>query len=728
MKANSILPIRLSFFLFLLAFGTSAYAFELVCPPDETVGCNENIYDLSDFGNAEYKDYSGWHDAGYPTVEYNLNHCDQGTIVRTWTVLNPYANVYVSCSQVITVGDNSSFSENNISWPLTGLEVTGCNPDLSPSALPPGYQEPTWTADACAMIGSSYSDKVFTLSGACKKVVREWELINCCDFNAYTGHGIFKFYQEIDVIAGDLPSITCPSDITVETYDCTGGYVELPELTIPDGDCSDIVQISNDSPFASSGGANASGIYPIGTTEVTYIANYGCSTYPTVCKVNVTVIDATTPTPYCMYGVAIALMGSDTDGDGINDEGMVEVWASDLDKGSYASCDSEATLTFSFSDDPDDNVRLFTCDDVGRNDVEIWVTDEYGRQNYCNTYVRVQNNSANIEDCEDSDEYSTLSGHLKVHYGGHPGEVDVIAKGTAHQGTDELITEFELIEVYTDSFMNSSGVWLYFYETDTIFTETIVTNYPTYETHITSYGGVYTFEDLMHYHDYTIHVQASDESLSRVNLGDLVELRAYLEGIVEFTAYQKLAADMNGDGEITTADYALLQDIVNNVDGATIDTEWHFYDQAVDMENNVDEDHECEEFCKVMDLKEDTYKVNLVGYLLGDITDLEVAGVETVADALQVEEADLAELAMEYSITPNPFSSSIVLNLDKATRGEATFVLKNQAGNPVFTQEMMIDNGSNSVSIDILKPLTAGIYIYEVRTSTEFVTGKILKL
>jgi hypothetical protein len=95
MKANSILPIRLSFLFFLLTFSSGLYAFELVCPADVTIDCNEDIYDLSIYGNAQYKDYSGWHDAGYPTVEYDLNHCDQGDIIRTWTVYNPYGETTV---------------------------------------------------------------------------------------------------------------------------------------------------------------------------------------------------------------------------------------------------------------------------------------------------------------------------------------------------------------------------------------------------------------------------------------------------------------------------------------------------------------------------------------------------------------------------------------------------------------------------------------------------------
>lgn len=727
MKANSILPIRLSFSLLLLTLASYSFAFELNCPADVTVDCNTNIYDLSVYGNAQYKDYSGWHDAGYPTVEYDFNHCDQGEIIRTWTVLNPYANVYVSCSQIITVGDASSFSEANITWPQTGLEVTGCNPDLSPEALPPAYQQPTWTEGPCSLIGVSYSDKTFSLSGACKKVIREWELINCCDFNIYTGHGIFKFFQEIDVIATDLPELTCPTDITVQTHECDGAFVDVDLIEIMESECNDIVQISNNSPFADSNDENASGFYPIGTTEVTFLANFGCSDLPEVCKINITVVDETTPTPYCLYGLSIALMGIDTDNDGTNDEGMVEVWASDLDAGSYASCDGDDQLSFSFSSDISDNVRTFTCEDVGRNDIEIWVTDEDGNQNFCNTYVRVQNNAAQIEDCEDSDDYSSLSGHLSLHYGGHPGEVTLKAVGTSHVGEEIPVMNFEVIETVTDSFQNNSGTWIYILDIDSVWIETTEMIYPTQTTELTNFGGEYTFLDLPHYHDYTIEVDSEDSNEDRVNKGDLLELKAYLEGFIEFTIFQKMAADINQDGEVTIEDYNLLDAHLDGSQGTELDATWHFYDQAMDMEH-LEDNEECEEFCTINDLKEDTYKVNLVGFRLGDITDIEVESVNLDVESISPEITEEVSIKTTHSITPNPFVSDVNVSLKNAEMGEALFVLKDQSGHIVMTRPFTIKNTHSTLNINVAKPISKGLYIYEIRTKSEVLIGKLLKI
>ena len=96
--------------------------------------------------------------------------------------------------------------------------------------------------------------------------------------------------------------------------------------------------------------------------------------------------------------IVTALMGVDTDFDGAVDNGMVELWAKDLNRGSYSKCVGGA-LRFSFSSDVNDMKRTFTCDDLGENQVKMWVTDATGEQSYCITTVTIQNNGANIPDC-----------------------------------------------------------------------------------------------------------------------------------------------------------------------------------------------------------------------------------------------------------------------------------------------------------------------------------------
>jgi hypothetical protein len=69
---------------------------------------------------------------------------------------------------------------------------------------------------------------------------------------------------------------------------------------------------------------------------------------------------------------------------------MIEVWASDLNLGSFDNCPGD--LIFSFSPDVNDDNVLYTCDDLGQQPVEIWVTDAAGNQDFCETFIVVQDN------------------------------------------------------------------------------------------------------------------------------------------------------------------------------------------------------------------------------------------------------------------------------------------------------------------------------------------------
>lgn len=83
--------------------------------------------------------------------------------------------------------------------------------------------------------------------------------------------------------------------------------------------------------------------------------------------------------------------GIDVDGDG-DVEGVVDVWATDLNRNSYQQCGNP--ITFSFSRDSSDKYRRYTCDSVGQRRVEMWVTDQYtGLQDFCVSTVVVQDNN-----------------------------------------------------------------------------------------------------------------------------------------------------------------------------------------------------------------------------------------------------------------------------------------------------------------------------------------------
>ena len=381
-------------------------SFQLYCPNDVTISCSDDIWNLDQYGNATYYYNGGWYDAGTPTVNYYLNSCNSGYITRTWSVEDYNWNWY-SCTQTITVlADGNSFNESNITWPQEHITLEGCYPSTHPSQLPPGWGYPTWynSGSSCGTnnIGVSFSDQTYTISSTCKKIVRKWTVIDWCQYNpnGYGGYtaGLWTYYQFIKISKGDVPYLICPEDITVNSHNCVNAYVDVPPLWVDGDACGGDFEITNNSQYADSNGADISGVYPVGWHTVKYTVKYGCGSKKT-CTRKIKVTKNKPPTPYCYASLAVPLMGVDEDGDGVFEDGMVEIWAKDLDKGSTASCNG-GTLKFSFSSDVTDTYKTFTCDDVGENEVQMWVTDSKGNQSYCVVIIDVQNNGANIPNCE----------------------------------------------------------------------------------------------------------------------------------------------------------------------------------------------------------------------------------------------------------------------------------------------------------------------------------------
>ena len=410
-------------------------SFTLYCPDDVTVSCSDEIWDLSIYGNANYYYGGNWYSAGSAVVNYYLNSCNSGYITRTWTVEDYNWNL-VSCTQTITVlADGSSFNESNITWPQEHITLEGCYPSTHPSQLPPGWGYPTWynggSSCGTSNVGVSFSDQVYTISSTCKKIVRKWQVIDWCQYNPnswYGGYtpGLWTYYQFIKISKGDLPVLTCPEDLVVNSNNCVNAYVNVPPLWVEGETCGGDYEITNDSPYADSNGADISGTYPIGWHWVKYTVKYGCGSKKT-CTRKIKVTDKKPPTPYCYASLAVPLMGVDEDGDGVFEDGMVEIWAKDLDKGSTASCNG-GSLKFSFSSDITNTFMTFTCADVGENEVQMWVTDSDGNQSYCVVTIHVQNNGANIPDCEpeepDYDEDGVIDSEDNCPYVFNPNQED----------------------------------------------------------------------------------------------------------------------------------------------------------------------------------------------------------------------------------------------------------------------------------------------------------------
>ncbi|TVR85766.1 MAG: HYR domain-containing protein, partial [Saprospirales bacterium] len=132
--------------------------------------------------------------------------------------------------------------------------------------------------------------------------------------------------QTVTVKDNEAPAVTCPADVTVEVPSAsTDGFVSLPEATAEDN-CS-VASIDNDF----NGGADASGTYPLGTTEVVFTAT-DASGNEAVCTTIVVVVpddldlleisgNISTIFGVDIENVSVVMSGGDSDSTGTDSDG-----------------------------------------------------------------------------------------------------------------------------------------------------------------------------------------------------------------------------------------------------------------------------------------------------------------------------------------------------------------------------------------------------------------------
>ena len=638
--------------------------------------------------------------------------------------------------------------------------LEGCNPNTDPSALPDGYQYPVFNNVGCSMVGHSYKDKVFVFSSSCKKIVRTWKVVDWCQWNpnSGSGDGIWIYYQSIDISNNDIPVTICPADITVNSYNCENAFVDLEPVLIEGDDCGGQFFVINTSPYADDNGSDASGFYPIGTTSFMFKVKYGCN-YWQKCTVNVTVKDAKAPVPYCYYGLSVAMMPVFEEGNPIPIDGMIEIWASDFDKGSYLSCDN-GPIEFSFSSDTSDKSRIFTCADVGRNDIEIWVTDKLGNQNFCNTYVKVQNNGANIPDCEEEVVMTRANISGSIADLGKEGKkgLDIIIQGNYFDTTYVDIVDTTITIEY-DSFINQSGVLIIREKRDTTFE--ILT-----EMHIAKFGlnassddeGYFVFEDLLLHQSYDINILLDQDHLQGINHKDAEALLNYILGTDKLASpYLVLAADVDDSGKVDFDDLlAILALITGQEAELPTNNVWlcverdlvfeDFHNPFPVLENNL------LEFSDLSDFEhKDIYAIkkgDLVFYSKEEpILNEKVAASEKNKNFLDFAFENISNIKMvknrfvelrdsyrgvanfdEVITAPNPFVDETDIGFILNMKTDVHLVITDQSGKRVYSQARTFNAGNNHWNITELSGLANGIYFFQLRSGDSIHAGKMIKL
>lgn len=711
----------------------------LECPHDVTVNCTEDLSNLDKWGKAWLWENYIKKDAPPPKVTKNTNSCGIGTITRTWEYEDKNWQLH-TCSQTISIlASGNLFGYADIVWPKS-LELEGCNPNADPGNLPKGFNYPTFNKRGCSQPMYTYKDMKFTVADGCMKILRDWKVIDWCQYvpNSKYPTGIWTYTQVIKLVLKDsTASLKCPKDTVVQaSLDCKGTYVKLDSAK-GFTKCGYLLKIRNTSPYAKSSGPDASGDYPLGTTKFYFIAEYGCG-IELKCEVKVTVVNKIPPTPYCLTGIIVALMPVDSNKDGTVDAGMIEVWAKDLDHGSYHKCGYK-NLRFSFSSDVREMNRIFTCDQLGKNEVEMWVTDSAGNQSFCKTIIEIQNNNARIPNCKRKDSLTTRPPTLSIQ-----GQIFLENKSGLKEVKLSLMdmTAFK-INVTRDTFpfirydtiRASSGTIYYIQKRDTIFKEKRDTVFGIMaEEKMNREDGNFAFIDVKKDKDYMVVPKSAKEDLEGIDVYDAIVLLRHVLGTQKITSpYKILAADVNSDGQITHTDFDLLYSVINGTKLLNqIPKKWRFVPTAFSFKSPTNPLSEfIPEYLSYKTLKTSMEHSDFIAVRIGDLeesktvqTALELIERSNEFDALK--EQLVQEKITIHNLYPNPLSKGpFHLDIYVPERSQLSLNLFNAEGKSLEKFTQTFEKGNQLWMIQPNVDLPSGVIFYHLTDSKHQLYGKI---
>ncbi|GIV32415.1 MAG: hypothetical protein KatS3mg030_717 [Saprospiraceae bacterium] len=541
------------------------------CPPNTTIDCGTDYSDLSIFGEPSVTD--NCNATVVPGVVFNINStCGTGTITRTWTAFDSTGNSS-QCQQIISVQNLTPYDGSDIIWPKDTAFVNLCTGPGSfhPDSLPPGYDYPQTSPTNCEMLAVNYTDQVFYFSFPIAfKIVRTWRILDWCQYDpSNPGVGIWTHQQIITSMDTQAPVFTfVPSDTTVGVNaSCTFATVNLQAATATD--CSPTVTITNNSPYAFSNGANASGNYPPGVHTVTFTAKDPSGNKSTA-SITITVADLKKPTPFCNSGIAAELqeMGGQI---------MVTVSAEQFNNKSFDNCTDTTDLIFTMrllgDTIPPTPMLTFDCNDRGEHLVEVWVTDESGNSDFCTTKLIIQDNMVVCP-------ADTLVA----------GSAMIAGKITSHLG--DKMTQVP-VELENMDMMN-----------------------------YTSNTGTFEFHDLTPNGSYTVKPIKNDDPANGVTTFDLVIISRHVLNVSPLDSpYKLIAADVNNSGSVTTADIVELRKLILHIyDEFPKNTSWRFVPKDYVFSNPANPfDPPFPEARYINSLSHDIYNADFVGIKIGDL-------------------------------------------------------------------------------------------------------------
>ncbi len=335
----------------------------VVCPPDLTLNCQTDIYNLNITSQAAATDNCGIDTIYYQDDITNIT-CGNELITRKWVIVDIHGNKD-SCEQHIQLEDNAVLS---IQFP-SDISIDICQTNSDPE----NTGKPILAGVGCKEVLMSHQDNYFFSTTSCTVIQRVWEVTDWCEYVPNSGSNAGKYLgtQLITLEDNTAPVFSCNDTIVYDNLNaCSNVYVNLPDVLV--SDCDSELTIINTSPYATNSGNNASGSYPHGVHDITYVAEDGCGNQSS-CTFTLTVKDNVAPTVFCKTNLSFHL----------NAGGSLTLTPDQVDNGSTDNCTNSVDLIKVLVP------NQFDCSDIGINTVQLIVTDASGNSSVCESGIEI---------------------------------------------------------------------------------------------------------------------------------------------------------------------------------------------------------------------------------------------------------------------------------------------------------------------------------------------------
>jgi hypothetical protein len=247
------------------------------------------------------------------------------------------------------------------------------------------------------------------------------------------------------------------------------------------------------------------------------------------CQYLFTVEDCKLPTPVVINGLATVVMPS---------TGCIDIEVDLFDAGSFDNC---GEVLMSFSSDTTDTVRTYCCDDtIGVKEVEFWVTDASGNQDFVVTYIDIQDPNGICP----------------------PDTNSIVVNGQTATNQSKGVED---VEVYLE---NMSA--------------------PTPITRMTDEQGFYQMF-VAGGADYRLSPRKNDDVLNGVSTFDILLIQQHILGLNTISdPYYLIAANVNDDERISGADIIDLRKVILGIDSEFANnSSWRFVDVNEELDAGV---------------------------------------------------------------------------------------------------------------------------------------------